>query len=269
MVSYYGHSLVRLAVRNRRKTCISYRTRWRLNCLTVYVKNAAVSKILVPVDLRPQSVEVAMYASSLAQRFSAQLLFLHSSRIEWALDHDQIAVRDTILNLTARTDRLLFRRGAPTRVIIETARAEEVDLILMASRAKPFLTRLFDGSTTAQVLRKAPCPVWAALDSLLPLTTRPIRSIVCEAGGDVLDFATRIADRFDARVFIREASRIVELTPVYEGPHRAAALLAEPVDIDEPDLLVTPRSPDPKLFGDLRTTAYHHAARSLRPVACL
>ena len=227
------------------------------------------SKILVPVDLTPHSIETAVYASSLAQRLSAQLLFLHVERIQWPLDHDQIEVRDAILNLTARTDRLLFRRGAPARVIVETAHAEQVGLILIASRKKPFLTRLFDGSVTAHVLRHAPCPVWAALHELSPLSLDPIRSIVCEEAGPVLDFAVTVGDRLDARVFIHHESRVVELTAVYSGLQSSTALLPEPVDIDEPDLLVIPKPSGPKLFADVRTSAYERALQLRRPVACV
>ncbi|MCC6588918.1 MAG: universal stress protein [Bryobacterales bacterium] len=226
-------------------------------------------KILVPVDLTPQSLETAVYASSLAQRLSAQLLFLHVARVQWPLDHDQIEVRDAVLNLCARSDRMLFRRGAPARVIVETAQAEQVDLILIASRKKPFLTRLFDGSVTAHVLRHAPCPVWATLHELLPLSLQPIRTVVCEDGGPVLDFALTLGELLNARVFIHQENRVVELTPVHCGVRSSTAVLPDPVDIDEPDLVVMPKQSGPKLFADVRSEAYQRALRLRHPVACL
>lgn len=51
--------------------------------------------------------------------------------------------------------------GTPEKGIIETAKAEAVDLIIMASRGKRGLIRMFLGSVTEEVIRNAPCPVIA------------------------------------------------------------------------------------------------------------
>ena len=51
--------------------------------------------------------------------------------------------------------------GRPEKNIVELAKAEAVDLIIMATRGKVGLSRLFLGSVTEQVIRNAPCPVLA------------------------------------------------------------------------------------------------------------
>ncbi|HEX2229616.1 MAG TPA: universal stress protein [Candidatus Binatia bacterium] len=49
----------------------------------------------------------------------------------------------------------------PEKSIVATAKAEAVDLIIMASRRKRGLARMFLDSVTEKVIRNAPCPVVA------------------------------------------------------------------------------------------------------------
>ena len=51
--------------------------------------------------------------------------------------------------------------GSPDKNIVDRARTEGFDLIIMATRAKGGLSRLLLGSVTEQVIRNAPCPVLA------------------------------------------------------------------------------------------------------------
>jgi universal stress protein A len=51
--------------------------------------------------------------------------------------------------------------GSPEKNIVELAKTEKFDLIIMATRGKSGLSRLVLGSVTEQVIRKAPCPVLA------------------------------------------------------------------------------------------------------------
>jgi nucleotide-binding universal stress UspA family protein len=51
--------------------------------------------------------------------------------------------------------------GTPEQKIIETAKTEGVDLIIMATRGMSGLSRMVLGSVTEQVIRNAPCPVVA------------------------------------------------------------------------------------------------------------
>src|SRR5262245_60965743 len=56
--------------------------------------------------------------------------------------------------------------GPPYREIVEVARAEQADLIVMATHGRTGLSHLFMGSVAERVVRAAPCPV---------LTIRPTR----------------------------------------------------------------------------------------------
>jgi nucleotide-binding universal stress UspA family protein len=52
--------------------------------------------------------------------------------------------------------------GTPEKSIVETAKTEEVDWIIMATRGmRRGLSRIFLGSVTEEVIRNAPCPVVA------------------------------------------------------------------------------------------------------------
>jgi nucleotide-binding universal stress UspA family protein len=51
--------------------------------------------------------------------------------------------------------------GSPEKNIVELAKTEKFDLIIMATRGKGGLSRLLLGSVTEQVIRNAPCPVLA------------------------------------------------------------------------------------------------------------
>lgn len=51
--------------------------------------------------------------------------------------------------------------GSPYKNIVERAKSEKVDLIIMATRGRGGLTRMLLGSVTEQVIRNAPCPVLA------------------------------------------------------------------------------------------------------------
>lgn len=55
--------------------------------------------------------------------------------------------------------RTLVKTGAPVDLILFTARKENVDAILLTSHGRSGLKRLFNGSVTEGVARRAPCPV--------------------------------------------------------------------------------------------------------------
>ena len=53
----------------------------------------------------------------------------------------------------------LVDMGVPYQKIVETATAEEVDLIVMATHGRTGLSHLLLGSVAERVVRLAPCPV--------------------------------------------------------------------------------------------------------------
>lgn len=266
---------------------------------------ARLGKILVPVDLSQRSIGAARYAAFLAGGFHSEIVFVHALRNGWPLSDTAKAVRDVVLGLRAGAPaRLVIREGTPVRVILEVAKAEAADLILMPTRGVAALPRVLGRSITAQVLRAAECPVWAGVNDLSSQSHRPIRRILCgislgPRAGSVLHWAACLARRLRATLTLIHASRDFEPVPAHpcDGEWRrwqqAAAidevralqahasteadlLLAEgrPVaaipraaDSLRADLLVIGKSPPRRILGDLRTLSYEMVRRSPCPVA--
>lgn len=262
-----------------------------------------ISKILAPVDLSARSAGVAGYAASLAGEFDAELIFLHVVQNGWPLGEEERAIRDRIVQI-AEDGRFLFREGPTAEVILRTAEAERAGLILMPTRGKRALTRLFDGSIAAQVLRSAQCPVWVGLDNLAPLSARPIRTILCglslgPRANAVLRWSANLARRFNAQLSVIHASKALESNPMLPCDHEWRYSLkriareeirtlqrglgtdadvwlesGNPVAAIPPlaqqlraDLLVIGKSPSKRFLGDLRTLSYEIACRTPCPVA--
>ena len=143
------------------------------------------SRILVPVDFSPCSVEAFRMAVSLAEVTQADLLLLHVIDTS-ALDafnrlgllavpsdtaaqkrrlrhHARLNVRRLLETVEASvvTVRRMILEGAPFVEIAKTTRAEKVDLVVMGSyggRAGS-MDKIFFGSTAEKVVRTAGCPV--------------------------------------------------------------------------------------------------------------
>jgi nucleotide-binding universal stress UspA family protein len=174
-----------------------------------------ITRILVPIDLRAGSLEVANYAVSLAARLGSGLVFLHALDNGWPLEPAQRKIRAGI-NAKSCGHRFLFRE--PVAAILQAAQEEKCDLILMPTRGRPALVRLFDGSITAQVLRRAKRPVWVGLDGLLPSATKPIRTVLCglslaPSGQAVLRWSASLAMQFNARRSLVHSSKALEAKP--------------------------------------------------------
>jgi nucleotide-binding universal stress UspA family protein len=156
----------------------------KASCPVMTVPPAAVttarvpySRLLCPVDFSESSLAALRFAYSLAKEADANLTILHV--IEWP---------DGGL-LTQRFDEPEFRRsveeeahgqlealitedvrvwckpsakvayGKPYREVLQTAGGEGTDLIVIGVRGRNALDLTVFGSTTNQVVRRAPCPV--------------------------------------------------------------------------------------------------------------
>ena len=264
-----------------------------------------VGRILVPVDLSLRSVGAARYAASLGSEFNSELVFVHALQNGWPLGDAARDVRDVITGIQGSTPtRFIIREGAPVPVILDAAGTESVDLILMPTRGVPVLSRLFDRSITAQVLRAASCPVWAGVDDLSSLSRRPIRTILCglslgPRAGSVLGWAAGLTRQLRATLTVVHTSKSLESMPGYPcdgewrlwvkrtarddisalqkaaGTHADVWLEPGPPLVAIPpvaeslraELLVIGKSPQRRLLGDLRTMSYDMVCRTSCPVA--
>jgi nucleotide-binding universal stress UspA family protein len=138
-----------------------------------------IRHILVPTDFSDSSKRALDDAVGLARTFGAKLTLLHIVELpSYVTDghipvHVSMALRD---DLQASAQRELaqlpaagsmapveiVRRvvvGVPHQQILETAAAERVDWIVMATQGRTGLSHLVLGSVAERVVRTAPCPV--------------------------------------------------------------------------------------------------------------
>jgi nucleotide-binding universal stress UspA family protein len=144
-----------------------------------------IRHILVPTDFSESSARTLDDAVGLAQAFGAKLTLLHVVELpSYVTDghtpvHVSVALRDDLQGHAQRELAKLPPEGSgapveiarqvvvgvPHRQILETAVAERVDWIVMATHGRTGLSHLVMGSVAERVVRTAPCPV---------LTIRPV-----------------------------------------------------------------------------------------------
>lgn len=162
------------------------------NCPVLSVRHQAprasgfsgIKNILLPTDFSDYSKKALPYAMSFAQRYNACLHVLHvfEQRIhpafyildkETPFDLDK-GLRDRALDALDEfvyhdlREKINFRcevaHGKPFVEIINYARDNEIDLIVIATHGLTGLEYMVIGSNTERVVRKAPCPVLSLKD---------------------------------------------------------------------------------------------------------
>jgi universal stress protein A len=138
-----------------------------------------IRHLLAPTDFSEYSKEAVSYALELAQKFGAKLSLLHvvepppysmeglvpsgaGGDLLDDLERQASAELAQVLP-QAKDAKVEVRRyvvvGSPFRKIIESAEADKVDLIVMATHGRTGLSHLVMGSVAERVVRTAPCPV--------------------------------------------------------------------------------------------------------------
>ena len=136
--------------------------------------------ILVPTDFGEPSGQALSYGRHFARQFGATLHVLHTvqnvmipggaevpvaavQQVEQGLES---VARRQMDELVTDDDRSSFEvvtavRSAPSAAsdIMEYARVNAIDLIVMGTHGRGALGRLFMGSVAERVVRSAPCPV--------------------------------------------------------------------------------------------------------------
>jgi nucleotide-binding universal stress UspA family protein len=143
-----------------------------------------IAKILCPVDFSEPSHAALDSAVDLAERYSAEIILFHAiSQIDptptpsYTLTNhlvEQIpqfmqqmtenahkAMKDLIDNHIAGRvgSRQLVEIGDPASSIVDAAREEKVDLIVIATHGRSGIKGFFFGSVAEKVVRTAECPV--------------------------------------------------------------------------------------------------------------
>lgn len=136
-----------------------------------------VKNILVPVDYSESGDAAMAYAVSLAREYGAELHLVHVYEQPFAYVDagfsgtpmpTEIPPAD-LKEEEARLDRVTpakdvkFRRkfivGAPADDLVDYAKENAIDLVVMGTHGRTGLTRLLMGSVAEGVVRRSPCPV--------------------------------------------------------------------------------------------------------------
>jgi nucleotide-binding universal stress UspA family protein len=196
-----------------------------------------IKKILLPVDFPNTSLPVIHQAATLAHHFHSEIAMLHVVTAQshaagvpdggvelghWDLlaevlreaekNRDQ-ALRQELEGLVIRS-RLL--QGDPVKAILDTAQAENADLIMMPSHGYAF-NRFLLGSVTAKVLYGTECPVWTGAHVEESSTQEfGIHNVLCAVelsprSGEVVSWAAQIADPFGAHLTLAHVTASVEI----------------------------------------------------------
>jgi universal stress protein A len=138
-----------------------------------------VRRILYPTDFSAHADFAWPFALIFAQKFAAEIHLLHvvtppprltetyvahfdPEKVVEALSLEAQRALDPLLQAaTARglTARREIRVGADFREIVEYARTQNIDLIVMATHGRTGLAHALVGSVAERVVRKSPCPV--------------------------------------------------------------------------------------------------------------
>ena len=142
-----------------------------------------MKKILVPIDGSPVSQKAAEKAIELAERYNSKLVFIYVVDTRGIYTYDVGGIISVPFNYPKITEELIqvktkfldifvsslevddknvekiVLHGEPSDKILNYAKKEKLDLIVMGRRGFSAVKRFFVGSVTQRVISDAPCPV--------------------------------------------------------------------------------------------------------------
>jgi nucleotide-binding universal stress UspA family protein len=185
-----------------------------------------MNKILLPVEVPEAKLHAIRQAAFLARHFHSEVILLHvvppmgypvgTLEIGYELSGDlhakiiERAQKDLDQLLASELGeipvRSLLLKGDPALEIAQTARDENVDLIVLSTHGHGMFYRFLLGSVAAKVLHGSTCPVWTnpPLDEA-PARKFVIHSVVCAVdlsphSRNTVSRAAQIAEEFRARL---------------------------------------------------------------------
>lgn len=150
----------------------------------------AAQHFLVPIDFSEYANQALDYAITLAGKLGARLTLLHVIQplplggvdmgvtlpaayfqdLEAEIRRDMEAALERVTTAGLEGD-IAIVHGVPFHEIIETAKTQQVDLIIMGTHGRTGLQHVFLGSVAEKVVRLAPCPVLVARQpSVVPIS---------------------------------------------------------------------------------------------------
>jgi len=140
-----------------------------------------IKKILFPTDFSEGSSLALDYAVDMAKRYGAKLYFVHvlydiAKAAGWYVPHSSMDEMYKDIEKSAEKElgrfgleesrsfkgvERIVLKGVPHTEIVKFAKDNKIDLIVMGTYGRKGMGRILFGSTAAQVVRFAPCPVLA------------------------------------------------------------------------------------------------------------
>lgn len=134
-----------------------------------------VKKILAPIDFSDYSMEALRGAMELANELDGELHIVHVVAPHFALfDKMREQARETLMVEEAEEELARIRRddcgnsakvfaqvmvGPPVPKLVEYAKEQQIDLILLATHGRTGIEHLMIGSVAEKLVRAAPCSV--------------------------------------------------------------------------------------------------------------
>ena len=134
-----------------------------------------MKRILIPYDFSETSAAAVRYGLAAARTFGARVILLHVGNqaheelgtefplgLEGAVED---AVRERLLRILTPAEQnelkpeLAVRPGMPAAEIVQYAKDQNIDLIVMGTHGRGFVGHFVMGSVAEKVVRTAPCPV--------------------------------------------------------------------------------------------------------------
>ena len=152
---------------------------------------AVIKKILAPTDFSDVSARGVSYACSLAKEVGAEVIVINAIKVDelmsvmrqlqdspWArweqahileerlVDRHKQLLDDFVKQQVPEAGadskiRKVVEVGEPYAALIDLAKTEKVDVIVMSTHGRSGIPRMMLGSVTEKVLRSSPCPVLA------------------------------------------------------------------------------------------------------------
>jgi len=136
-----------------------------------------VKNILVPVDYSDSGDAAMAYAVSLAKEYDAEMHLVHVYEQPFAyvdagfsgtpipadIPPADLTEEEAKLELVTPTEDIKLCRkfiiGSPADDLVNYAKENEIDLVVMGTHGRTGLSRLLMGSVAEGVVRRSPCPV--------------------------------------------------------------------------------------------------------------
>jgi nucleotide-binding universal stress UspA family protein len=141
----------------------------------------ASQRFLVPIDFSDYANQALDYAINLAGKLDARLTLFHSIQsislggADMGVTLPYTYIQDLEAEIMQSMESCLARvtaaglegeivvvHGVPFHEILETAKTQQVDLIVMGTHGRTGLQHMLLGSVAEKVVRLAPCPVLVA-----------------------------------------------------------------------------------------------------------